>query len=419
MSSTSGTFTLESLSEMLDRLATFSAPGPGVTRLVYDDAWCNAHLWLQQEASARGLAATCDAIGNLWLHDPALAPGAQVIAVGSHLDSVTRGGRFDGAYGTIAALLLAAELRGSGAPVAAFVTCEEEGSRFPMSLTGARGLLGQLTPSEHAGQRDASGESWGDALQAARARGCAAEAPADGQPVPRIFAAVRQLELHIEQGPVLESWGEKLGVVDRIAGYRRVLARLKGEARHAGTTPMERRHDALAAAAEIVLAAETLGRETGAPGVATAGFLSAEPGLFNVVPGTARLGLEVRHTDSAALDRMEQSLAGSARAIATKRGVTIDLEVQSGESPTPLSDALAEQALALASSMAIPHRRMASGAGHDTMAFAQEGVPALMLFVPSRGGISHSPDELTKVRDLWVGAAFARELLAAWARELA
>jgi allantoate deiminase len=114
-------FTLESLSEKLDRLAAFTAPGPGVTRLVYDDAWCEAHLWLQAEARALGLAATCDAIGNLWLHDPALPAGASVIAVGSHLDSVKRGGRFDGAYGTIAALLLAAELRGGGFPVAAFV----------------------------------------------------------------------------------------------------------------------------------------------------------------------------------------------------------------------------------------------------------------------------------------------------------
>ncbi len=412
-------FTLESLSEKLDRLAAFTAPGPGVTRLVYDDAWCEAHLWLQAEARALGLAATCDAVGNLWLHNPELPPGARVIALGSHLDTVKRGGRFDGAYGTIAALLLAAELRGSGFPVAAFVTCEEEGSRFPMALTGVRGLLGRLVPSECEGARDANGVTWGEALAAARARGCAAPAPAAGAAVPRLFDAARQLELHIEQGPVLESWGDKLAVVDRIAGYRRLRARLTGEARHAGTTPMERRHDALAAAAEIVLAAESLGCATGAPGVATAGFASAEPGLYNVVPGAATLGLEVRHTEAEALARMERELGEAARAIAQRRGVAIELETKAGEEPTPLSEELAAQALALAAGMAIPHRRMASGAGHDTMAFAQAGVPALMLFVPSRGGISHSPDELTKARDLWVGAAFARELLAAWRQELA
>ncbi|MBI5169704.1 MAG: hydantoinase/carbamoylase family amidase [Candidatus Eisenbacteria bacterium] len=416
---TTSPFTLEALSEKLDQLATFTAPGPGVTRLVYDEHWCDAHLWLQAEARALGLAATCDAIGNLWLHDPGLMPGTRVIAVGSHLDSVRQGGRFDGAYGTIAALLLAAELRGSATPVAAFVTCEEEGSRFPMALTGVRGLLGQLVPSRCADQRDRDGVRWADALASARARGCAAEAPPDGAPVPKLFNAARQLELHIEQGPVLESMGAKLGVVDTIAGYRRVRARLTGEARHAGTTPMDRRRDALAAAAEIVLAAEALGLETGAPAVATAGGASAEPGLYNVVPGTATLLLEVRHTDDAALVRMEAALGERARAIAARRGVAIELEVQSGEAATPLSAALADQAEAMAAGMAIPYRRMASGAGHDTMAFAQDGVPALMLFTPSRLGISHHPDELTKVRDLWVAAAFARELLLAWAKDLA
>jgi allantoate deiminase len=416
---TTSFLTLESLSEKLDQLATFSAPGPGVTRLVYDEHWCAAHLWLQREARALGLAATCDAIGNLWLHDPALQPGARVIAVGSHLDSVTRGGRFDGAYGTIAALLLAAELRAQGATVAAFVTCEEEGSRFPMALTGVRGLLGQLVPSECADKRDASGVRWADALQAAREKGCAAAAPPDGSPVPRVFTASRQLELHIEQGPVLESMGAKLGVVDTIAGYRRVRARLTGEARHAGTTPMDRRRDALAAAAEIVLATEALGIETGAPGVATAGGASAEPGLYNVVPGAAALLLEVRHTDAASLSRMEETLVERARAIASRRGVALELEVQAGEAATPLSAALADEAEAMAAGMAIPYRRMASGAGHDTMAFAQDGVPALMLFTPSRLGISHHPDELTKARDLWVAAAFARELLLAWAKSVA
>ncbi len=404
-------FTLEALSEKLDRLATFTAAGPGVTRLVYDAHWCDAHLWLQAEARAAGLVASCDAIGNLWLHDPALRPGDRVIAVGSHLDSVVRGGRFDGALGTIAALLLAAELKGR---VAAFVTCEEEGSRFPMALTGVRGLLGQFVPSRHADARDAQGVCWADALAAARARGCAAEAPADGVAVPRVFTAARQLELHIEQGPVLEAMGAKLGIVDRIAGYRRVKARLTGEARHAGTTPMDRRRDALAAAAEIVLATESLGREAGAPAVATAGGAHAEPGLYNVVPGAATLLLEVRHTDDAALAKLEAELHERARAIATRRGVALELDTQAGEAATPLDDALAGDACARAAGMAIPHHRMASGAGHDTMAFAQDGVPALMLFSPSRLGISHHPDELTKARDLWVATAFARELLAAW-----
>jgi allantoate deiminase len=411
-------FTAEALADRLTALAAHTGPGAGsgVTRLVYDDAWCGAHAWLRAEAAALGLAATPDAIGNLWLHDPALRLSAGVIAVGSHLDSVVRGGRYDGAYGTIAALMLAAELRGS---VAAFVTCEEEGSRFPAALTGVRGLLGELEPGTLASLVDRDGVRWADALAAARARGCAAAPPAPGASLPRLFHALRQLELHIEQGPVLEAAGEKLGIVDRIAGYRRLRARLTGEARHAGTTPMDRRRDALAAAAEIVLAAEATAREAGPPAVATAGFVSAEPGLFNVVPGVCTLGLEVRHTDGGTLERLAEDLASRARAIAGRRGIALELELQSGEAPTPLSDALAAAAAALALELGIPHRRMASGAGHDTMAFAQAGVPALMLFVPSRGGVSHTPEEHTSPRDLWLGVACARELLARWVRETA
>ena len=406
-------FTADALQQRLERLAGFSAPGPGVTRLVYDDAWCDAHAWLRGEAASLGLASTTDAIGNLWLHDRALAPGSAVIAVGSHLDSVVHGGRYDGAYGTIAALMLAAELRGTRAPVAAFVTCEEEGSRFPAALTGVRGLLGGLDPASLAALRDADGVSWADALAHARSRGCA---PAGGHgTMQRCFTAARQLELHIEQGPVLEAEGERLGIVNRIAGYRRLRAALTGAARHAGTTPMERRRDALAAAAEIVLAAESLARESGPPAVATAGFARAEPGLFNVVPGACTLGLEVRHTDPESLDQLAAALDRRAKAVAERRGVALALALQSGEAPTPLSDALASDAVALARARGLSHRVMPSGAGHDTMAFAQAGVPALMLFVPSRAGISHSPDEFTPNDQLWTGVAFARELLARWA----
>jgi allantoate deiminase len=409
-------FTSEALAERLTRLASFSAPGPGVTRLVYDDAWCDAHAWMRAQAAAVGLAATSDAIGNLWLHDPGLEPGADVIAVGSHLDTVVNGGRYDGLYGTIAGLMLAAELRGR---VAAFVTCEEEGSRFPAALTGVRGLLGELPPAELAELRDRDGVRWADALATARARGCAAPPPADGSRPAPLFRVARQLELHIEQGPVLEVAGEKLGIVNRIAGYRRIRARLAGEARHAGTTPMDRRHDAFAAAAEIALAAESLAREAGAPAVATAGFASVEPGLFNVVPGTCTLGLEVRHIEPAPLEALATQLTERAKAIAARRGVALELQVESGEAPTPLSDSLAAQAAALAREQEVPSRVMASGAGHDTMRFAQAGVPALMLFVPSRGGVSHNPEEHTSAPELWLGVAFAGELLGRWAKEFA
>ena len=401
------------------RLATFSAPGPGVTRLVYDDAWCAAHAWLRAEAHDLGLATTVDAVGNLFLHDPAIAPGSSTILVGSHLDSVVHGGPCDGPYGTLAGLALAATFRGSRPPVVAFVTCEEEGSRFPDALTGVRAMLGQLVPDALAGLRDAGGIAWAEALAAARARGCAAPLPPAGTAVPATFRASRQLELHIEQGPVLEGAAEALGVVDRIAGYRRFQVLLTGEARHAGTTPMAARHDAFAAAAEIALVAEALAVAAGPPAVATAGFARVEPGLYNVVPGACALGLEVRHAGEGALAALAADLLGRARTIADRRGVGFACETASAEPPAALDASLVAGAEALAGERGVAYRRMASGAGHDTMVFAQSGVPALMLFVPSRGGISHHPDEYTDPAALWLGLTFAHALLARWIAERA
>ncbi len=412
---TSYVATPEDLIARLDALAGYSAPGPGCTRLVYDTHWCDAHRWLRREAGLLGLTATCDAIGNLYVHDPAVLPGSEVILVGSHLDTVVHGGRYDGPYGTLAAFQLAAELRGLARPVVAFVTCEEKGSRFSAALTGVRGVLGQLIPSQLAALTDSNGVRWSEALAFAAERGCTGVAVPEGASVPITFRAWRQLELHIEQGPVLEGSSEKLGIVDRITGYCRMRATLTGAARHAGTTPMDRRRDAFACAAEMVLAAEALALETGAPAVCTAGFVQVEPGLYNVVPGRCTLGLEARHTERAEFERLCAALEARLRAIAARREIPLTLEVSSGEPPTALDEALAVEAAALAQAMGIPHRRMPSGAGHDTMAFAQAGVPALMLFVPSRGGVSHSPEEHTAPKDLWTGVAFARELLRQWA----
>lgn len=407
------------LAPHLERLATFSAPGPGVTRLVWDDAWCRAQLWLRNEANSLGLASTVDAMGNVLLHPPGFPSGGRAILVGSHLDTVVHGGRFDGAYGVIAALHLAAARLDSRVPVVAFVTCEEEGSRFPAALTGVHALLGQLDPSAHDELRDDHGMRWAEALAAARTRGCATGAPSPGVAPARGVEPIAQLELHVEQGPVLERAGEALGVVDRIAGYRRFEVTLTGRARHAGTTPMDARRDALAAAAEVVLAAESLAREAGEPAVATAGFLRATPGLFNVVPGEARLGLEVRHGRADALAELAAAVIGAARAIAERRDVGFALETRAAEPPAPLDDALADAAEALARARGIPCRRMASGAGHDTMVFAAAGVPALMLFAPSRDGISHHPDEFTDPAALDRVAAFAHELLGTWVERFA
>ena len=409
------------LDHLLSELARFTAPGAGVTRLAYDFHWLEAHRWLRAEAAARGLAATADAAGNLLFHDPSWAPGERsrpVLAVGSHLDSVREGGRYDGAYGTIAGLLLAARHRGRpGPPVVGFVTCEEEQSRFGSHMMGARSLLGLIGAAELDAVRDGNGVTWRQALAAAAAAGCAAPLGAGDRPVPPLFRAAIALELHIEQGPVLESEGLDLGIVEHIAGYRRLRAGLTGAARHSGTTPPPLRRDALAASAEIVLAAESLAREAGEPARVTAGNARVSPGLYNVVPGACEIWLEVRHADPGALGRLASLLEERSRDIARRRGIEIVLEEISRQEPTPLSAELAARAESLAREQGLRHRRMASGAAHDCMEFARAGVPALMLFVPSRGGISHAPDEYTSPEHLERGLTFAGELIDRLTRE--
>lgn len=414
-------FDARTLEALLEALARFSGGGPGVTRFTYDDAWCEAHHWLATQARARGLAATADAAGNLLFHDPALTPGSRpVLMIGSHLDSVREGGKYDGAYGTIAGLMIAARHRGRGGlPVVGFVTCEEEQSRFDAHMMGARSLLGRIEAGELDRVRDGDGVTWRAALEKVRGRGCAAALAAGPRPIPALFRAAVQLELHIEQGPALEAEGLKLGVVEHIAGYRRLLVTVAGAARHSGTTPRHLRHDALAAAAEIVLEIEKLAGEFGDAARGTVGNARVAPGLYNVVPGACELWAEVRHVASAELERMAREVASRSAAIAERRRVRVTVEEKTRQEPTPLSPALAGRAEALARERGERFRRMPSGAAHDSMEFARDGVESLMLFVPSREGISHSPDEWTSPEDLWTGVAFADALVERLAAERA
>ena len=404
------------LDESLQTLGGFSQGSPGVTRLLYGDAWSEAHLWLAGYARELGLSATADAIGNLLFHDPSVLPGdlrRSVLMVGSHLDTVSGDGLLDGAYGVLAALQVAAELRDRQAlPVVAFASCAGEECRFGQCNPGAQGLLGLVRREELDLARDREGVTWARALEQARARGCAAPLVEGFHPCPALFHPALMLELHVEQGPQLESEGLDLGIVEQVAGCRRMRITLTGEARYAGTTPMALRRDALAAGAEMVLVAEHLARKAGAPAVATAGFLRAEPGSYNTVPGSCVLGIEVRHAQRPKLVELTAAIGQQCRKLAEERGIEVVLEEGPGLEPVALSAALAEAATNLAKRLKIPHQRMASGAAHDAMVFARNGVPSLLLFVPSRHGVSQSPEEFTSPDQLATGLRFLREFVA-------
>ena len=403
---------LARLTLLLDALARFSASSlRGVTRLTYDAHWCEAHAWIRAQAHALGLDATSDAAGNLYLHAARVRAGDEALLVGSHLDTVVNGGRYDGAYGVIAGLVLAAAHRDMpGTPVVGFVTCEEEGSRFGGDMMGARSLLGTVEPNELETIVDAAGVTWRQALAEAAARGCAAPLGAS-RPFAPYFKIRGTLELHIEQGPILEQAAQTLGIVEAIAGYRRQSVHVSGAPRHAGTTPAQARQDALAGAAEMILAAETVMLEWGDPARVTCGRITASPGAFNVIPGAVELALELRHQSHDQLDALDAEVAARFAAVAARRRLGFERTSLGEQLPTAMDARFVAAARALAKEQGIAHRVMTSGAGHDSMVFARAGIPALMLFVPSRDGISHSPQEFTDAAQLQAGVAFASALL--------
>ncbi len=398
---------------MLTTLAGYTSASPGVTRLAYSDAWCDAQRWLAERARELGLVTACDAVGNLLFHAPEVKPGdlaRSVLMVGSHLDTVAGGGAYDGAYGVLTALLVTAELRERRAlPVVGFATCAGEESRFGACGLGARGLLGLLRDGDLEALRDADGVTLAHALEPARARGCVAPLVPGEHPCPALFHPALMLELHVEQGPVLESEGLDLGLVEHVSGCRRLRVRLAGETRDSGTTPMSLRRDALAAAAEMVLAAERMARKAGPPAVATAGFVRAEPGRFSAVPGACELWLEVRHFERPRLVELTAAIGQRCREVAQERGIGIEVEEATGNDPVAMSGALTEAAAKLAGRLGVRHEGMVSGAAHDAMEFARHGVPALLVFVPSHHGASHSPEEFTEPAQLAAGQRFALE----------
>lgn len=389
------------LMEKIEALAPIGRlPGIGLWRRSFtaDEATCMDLVagWMKEA----GLSARRDAAGNLIGRLDGTSGHLPVIAAGSHLDSVRNGGNFDGPLGTIAALVAVENLnRTLGRPrhpveVVAFTG--EEGSRFPGGFIGSRGLTGELTPAELA-KTDADGISMAQAMRDA------------GFDPARLPSARRSdwggfLELHIEQGRVLESRGASIGLVYAIVGMQQVQVTVRGRADHAGTTPMDLRHDAMRAAAEMILSATEIVEAEGPPAVITTGRLEVEPSATNVVAEEVRFTFDFRDADPARRLRLAAEIRARCAGVAARRRVTMDWEIFHDVEPTPCDERLVELLAASAEELRLPTHRMVSGAGHDAMVVARI-CPAAMVFVPSRGGRSHTPDEYTTPEQCAQGAA--------------
>lgn len=330
-----------------------------------------------------------DALGTVVGRYEAAEPGGPALLIGSHIDAVKDAGAYDGTLGVVAGIGVVEALREAGERLAFAVEVlafgDEENIRFASNLSSSRALAGTLDPATLE-VRDDDGISMREALVAFGG---------DPEGVQRLArrreGVLAYVEVHIEQGPVLEAEGLALGVVTAINGASRRRLTVTGEAGHAGTVPMGLRRDALAAAAEMVLAVER-GGLAGSDTVATVGRLAVEPGAVNVIPGRVGFTLDARGPDDGERQRMLAAILGQCEAIARRRGVALTVEPFFDSDACPCDPAIQEALLDAVGRLQQPRRSLPSGAGHDAMAMAAL-CPVGMLFVRCRGGISHNPAE--------------------------
>lgn len=387
------------LMQRLHRMAQIGAlPGGGVCRLALTDADRAGRDQFVAWARALGLTVQIDVIGNIWGLRPGLEAGPPVM-IGSHIDTVATGGAYDGAAGVLAGLEVVAALDAAGVqtrhPLAVAAFTNEEGARFAPDMMGSGVHQGALDPAEMLATRATDGSAvLGQELLRI---GYAGDIPA-ATLTPRAY-----LELHVEQGPVLEAEGIRIGAVTGVQGISWTEFTIAGQSNHAGTTPMALRRDAGVVAAQIALAARRIAAEAGPPQVATVGLFELSPGLVNVVPEQARLTVDLRHTEETQLAAAEARLFAAADQAAAAEGCRLTRRSLARFSPVVFDPALVDKVAAAAAARQFSVRRMASGAGHDAQMFAPN-CPAAMIFVPSAGGLSHNIHEHTDAADLIAGA---------------
>lgn len=393
--------------QRLDELAGFSAEPDALTRFYLTPEHKQAALKVAEWMRAGGMEAEIDALGTVVGRYEGTKAEAPALLLGSHLDTVRNAGRYDGSFGIIAAIEAVAALAGAGKrlpfPIEVLAFGDEESLRFPVALSSSHGVAGTFDPAVLK-VRDAAGISLHEALVQF---GCnPAEIPAIARHADRVRG---YLELHIEQGPVLETEDLPIGIVTAIAGASRYTITVSGQAGHAGTVPMALRHDALAAAAEMILAIERTARASETL-VATVGRIEALPGAANVIPSTARFSLDIRNPIDTLRQMAQTRLHEDFAAIAARRGVTLAIE-QTYEEHAAVCDPELSDALAAAIRRAgFREKRLPSGAGHDGLAMIAL-CPITMLFVRCKGGLSHNPAEAITLEDAAVAIAVLLDTL--------
>jgi allantoate deiminase len=379
--------------ERCRKLARFSEQPGSTTRTFLSAPMRDCHKEICEWLEPLGAEISIDAAGNLRALYAAAETAAPRLLIGSHLDTVPNAGAFDGVLGVVLAVALLESLRGARLPFAIEIVgfSEEEGVRFGVPFIGSRALAGTLDESL-LNAKDARDISLRRAIEDFGLK------PSE-IPAARLKGDILgYLEFHIEQGPVLEELSVPLAAVETIAGQTRMEFIFTGRANHAGATPMHLRRDAIACAAEWIVAVERVGKSA-AGLAATVGAIEAKPGATNVIAGEARLSLDVRHRDDDVRTGEVNELIRASEEIAKRRGLSVSNKILLNQAATPMDRSLVEQIEETIRSAGCEPHRMASGAGHNAMILAPQ-IPAAMIFLRTPGGISHSPEETVKVEDV-------------------
>jgi allantoate deiminase len=396
----------ELLADRIESLSLIGRTGEtGVTRTVYSPEWVSANELLEKWMQEAGLETRRDAVGNLFGVLQGTEPGPSIMS-GSHVDSQAPGGKYDGALGIIAALTAVEALnRTYGQPrrtLEVVSLCEEEGSRFSSaSFWGSRAILGLIKPEDIESTRGYVDESIGDAMRAI-------DLDPDLIPTAKRDDIDTFIELHIEQGPILEAAELPVGIVTGITGYRHYVVEVTGVANHAGAFPMAMRLDPMATTARIITELIDNASDMGAPAVTTVGRINVEPNYPAIIPERVTFMIDARHPDPELRQQLYAHHEATLSRFASGSGLTITWRYNKDLGPRPCDPGIVDLLDEVASDLDIAHQRMPSGAVHDTQRFSQIAKTA-MIFVQSRDGRSHTPEEFTSTQHTHLGVEVLAE----------
>ena len=399
----------ERLVKDFEAMAQLTAPGEGINRLAFTDADWAGRQYIIDRMTDAGLSVEIDDFGNVIGYKIGKKPDLPVVMVGSHTDSVPNGGNYDGVVGVLSAIEVIRSMIDDGyepdhtIAVVDFM-CEESG-RFGNATLGSKAMRGELTVQDLHRLVDKQGISLYEALKGRNLNPDGIETMAYKRPV-KSFT-----EIHIEQGKVLEHEQKTIGIVTGIAAPERFYVTVRGNADHSGATPMNLRHDALCGASKIILGIEEIASmQEEPPVVGTVGVVEVTPGAMNVIPGTVKLGVDIRSISKAARNSVVTLVKEFIDITAGKRGLSYTIETIAQDHPVEMHPTMIREIEEAVKSVGVEYMTMPSGAGHDAMHWA-EVVPTGMVFIPCRDGISHNPAEFAEMDDIITGAAVLDKVL--------